>query len=116
MNSVSDEFDATDKMFEVLEKEVDNLRRDLYKEFEPKIQHEPPVDLDRVVPAASVPHVAVGQSTLPPAGGQPVRSPLTPGLSVIAMRHSSLQNWKHGTVDDVQKSGDIEGNLFKVKY
>lgn len=47
LDDLKDDFEATDKMFTDLESEVDGLRKELYKNHEPKIKELPPLDLNK---------------------------------------------------------------------
>ena len=47
LDDLKDDFEATDKMFTDLETEVDGLRKELYKNHEPKIKELPPLDLNK---------------------------------------------------------------------
>ena len=118
VNAVTDDFAATDKMFEVLEKEVDTLRRDLYKDFEPPTKELAPVDLNMNTPVVSgLPSTSsFSSSSLPPPGGVLKHVKLVTGVKVIAMRHSNLQPWMHGTVDEAQDPGLAEERLYKVRF
>lgn len=114
LENVTDDFDKTDKMFQVLEKDVDTLRKELYQDFELKIKELPPVDLNKYDNQAPV--SSLSSSSLPPAGGQLVRAQLTVGQNVLAMRHTNLQGWKLGVIEEVQNSGDVANRLYKVKF
>ena len=107
-------------MFEDLEKEVDGLRRDLYKEFEPRIKELEPVDLNKATPASSSGgHSFPSQGSvlqLPPLGRKLTRPPLAVGQKVVAMRHSQLQAWKHGSIEEAQDPGDADQRLYRVKF
>ena len=109
-------------MFEDLEKEVDGLRRDLYKEFEPRIKELEPVDLNKATatPASSSGgHSFPSQGSvlqLPPLGRKLTRPPLAVGQKVVAMRHSQLQAWIHGSIEEAQDPGDADQRLYRVKF
>ena len=125
LDSFKDDFDATDKMYEKLEEEVDNLRKELYKDFEPRIEELPPVDLNKV--SGTRPILPSGQLTpssgltmtshaLPPAGGVLSRPALVTGQQVIAMRHGNLQTWKPGVVEEVQDPGEVDERLYRIRF
>ena len=47
LDGLKDDFESTDKMFADLESELDGLRKELYRDHEPKIRELPPIDLNR---------------------------------------------------------------------
>ena len=131
LDSFKDDFEATDKMYENLEGEVDNLRKELYKDFEPRIEELPPVDLNKIsLTRPLLPSGASGQLTpgihspssiltshaLPPAGGFLSRPALALGQQVIAMRHGNLQTWKPGVVEELQDPGEVDERLYRVRF
>ena len=46
LDGLKDDFDSTDRMFADLEKEVDVLRKELYKDHEPILKELPSIDLN----------------------------------------------------------------------
>lgn len=129
LDSFKDDFDATDKIYEKLEEEVDNLRKELYKDFEPRIEELPPVDLNKVsatrpiLPSGASGHqltpssgLAMTSHALPPAGGVLSRPALVTGQQVIAMRHGNLQTWKPGVVEEVQDPGEVDERLYRIRF
>ena len=129
LDSFKDVFDATDKMYDKLEEEVDNLRKELYKDFEPRIEELPPVDLNKISGARPIlPSGASGlqmtassvltmtSHALPPAGGVLSRPALVTGQQVIAMRHGNLQTWKPGMVEEVQDPGEVDERLYRIRF
>lgn len=95
-----------DAMFNQLEIDVDSLRKELYKDFQPEIQEMPPVDAD-IEPA-------VTERPPPPPLGELQRPALKVGMKVLAMRHDLLQIWKEATIEDEVSKGDVKD--YKVKF
>ena len=103
---MDEERNETDAKFNQLEIDVDSLRKELYKDFEPVIQELPPVDADSE-------QAVIVRPPLPPHGDLQ-RPALKVGLKVLAMRHDLLQVWKEATIEDVVGQGDAKE--YKVKF
>ena len=91
-----------------MEKDVEGLRSELYREYEPHRQELPPIDLNNC-------EVAPAERSPPPPAGELVRPPLTAGTRVLAMRHHLLQVWKEAVIEEEQVTR-TDVKEFKVKF
>ena len=102
--------DETEEKFKQVEKEVDSLRRELYKDYEPERQELPSLD---VINSEAEP--VVKERLPPPSSGEIKRPPLSVGMKVLAMRHDLLQVWKEAVIAEEQVSrNDVKE--YKVKF
>ena len=102
--------DETEEKFKQVEREVDSLRRELYKDYEPERQELPSLDVinSEVEPV-------VKERLPPPSSGEIKRPPLSVGMKVLAMRHDLLQVWKEAVIAEEQVSrNDVKE--YKVKF
>ena len=106
LEDLDEEKSEADAMFNQLEIDVDSLRKELYKDFEPEIQEMPPIDADSEQPVIERPP--------PPASGELQRPALKVGMKVLAMRHDLLQIWKEATVEEEVARGEVKE--YKVKF
>lgn len=94
LDSMSDDFAATEKMFCDLEENVDTLRREIYRDHEPVIQELPPLDIkeeDEELP-----------NTLPPSG--PMETPIpTSGQGVLIAAQDLDEEWCDAVVENVHE-------------
>eukprot|EP00092_Neocalanus_flemingeri_P039054 GFUD01042514.1.p1 GENE.GFUD01042514.1~~GFUD01042514.1.p1 ORF type:complete len:1002 (-),score=358.73 GFUD01042514.1:84-3089(-) len=100
LDSMTDEFADTEKMFCDLEENVDSLRREIYRDHESVIRELPPLDIKE--------EEEEELSALPPAG--PVERP-TPkhGQGVLATTKGLEEEWSEAIVELVS------GDKFSVK-
>lgn len=106
LEDLDEEKNETDAMFNKLEVDVDNLRKELYKDFQPEIQEMTPIDADS--------EQTVIERPPPPASGELQRPALKVGMKVLAMRHDLLQIWKEATIEAEIVDGDVKE--YKVKF
>ena len=106
LEDLDEEKTETDAMFHQLEVDVDSLRKELYKDFQPEIQEMTPIDADS--------EHAVIERPPPPPSGELQRPALKVGMKVLAMRHDLLQIWKEATIEDEIVVGDVKE--YRVKF
>lgn len=138
LDSMKDLCEETDKMFTDIQKDVDDLRKELYKPFTPKIENIAEVDLNKVEAVAmdakykpkiqkvgppnrdiadvrNITNTATKMPTVPPEGTLE-RSPLKPDETVLAMKSNILQVWKYGQVVEKEAEPREGGDHYRVKF
>ena len=107
IDDLEEEKNKTEMEFKELERDVDSLRRELYRDYEPERRVLPPLDLNED-------HQSRPERLLPPPG-EIQRPPISVGMKVLAMRHHLLQVWKEAVVEDEEVTKG-EAREYKVKF
>lgn len=108
-----EDIEEIDEAFDNIEKEIEQLRENLYKHFRPEIQEVPAVDLGITVMTNGTASAATLKSVpVPPPKGPLVRKDLVVDQEVFAVYGSTLASWKKGILTEVDK----EENKYTVKF